>query len=601
MQPLNINEFTTEEVMDALHGRRGKIEHRLRFKVVDLEGLPIRESENVSGSIKYKADDQIKTSASLEVVDKNITLPSFATLASQISPLLWWRFGESSGTTAADSSGNTSNGTHNGAPVLAQDSLLAGDTASPSIRYTGANYTSAPHKSAYNVSQFTVLVWGNTAATSGTLFCMDDGTNQRLRIDLDGSGNVRVKLYFTTGLPLTITPEATINEGGNFFLAVSYDGAFVRIWIDAILVKNPVAETRTLKTPSVSINVGRNNQAANYWNGLVDEVMFCGSAVSSADIRKLHQSGSGNLAEIDYERDRLKITDSIKMLRAGADGEKWAEFSLGTFLLEAPVWTMTPTGLKRIINAFDQTAILVDDAIDSRYVVEEGDNYITKVQEILISSGFPLTAMQLTPTGLEFTAQRSWNVGTPKIEIINNMLEAISYNQLWFNGNGIVIVEPYIQPVNRSVEYAYSTDLLSVMEPIMERTTNRFEIPNKVIVGRSNPKTNGIEKATWTNTKFSSPTSYAKRGNRWKTFVDLNIDAADTDSLQAIADKTGIEKSQKAETVKLYTSLMPMHAHLDCVTITANRIKITGKHIQYERTFPLSPDGRMEHIYRKAY
>ncbi len=62
---------------------------------------------------------------------------TYATVVKADSPRAYWRLGETSGTSAADQSGNANTGTYGGTFTLNQSGALAGDT-DPAVRLTGS-------------------------------------------------------------------------------------------------------------------------------------------------------------------------------------------------------------------------------------------------------------------------------------------------------------------------------------------------------------------------------------------------------------------------------------------------------------------------------
>ena len=75
------------------------------------------------------------------------------------SPLSYWRLGEASGTTAADSSGANRTGSYLNTPTLGVPGALAGDTNTP-VGFNGTNeYVHVPFAAALNPASFTVEAW----------------------------------------------------------------------------------------------------------------------------------------------------------------------------------------------------------------------------------------------------------------------------------------------------------------------------------------------------------------------------------------------------------------------------------------------------------
>jgi hypothetical protein len=94
---------------------------------------------------------------------------AYSDLILSLSPVAYWRFGESSGSSAADASGNSRTGTYTGTYTLGATSLLDSDTADTAVSVAGAGYAYAAHDSAFNTSSaFTVIGTFKRSTTSGT-------------------------------------------------------------------------------------------------------------------------------------------------------------------------------------------------------------------------------------------------------------------------------------------------------------------------------------------------------------------------------------------------------------------------------------------------
>ncbi len=81
---------------------------------------------------------------------------SYSATVLQDSPLAYWRLGETSGTTAADSSGANRSGSYLASPSLNQPGALVGDT-NRSVGFNGSSqYVNVPYLAALNPAQVTV-------------------------------------------------------------------------------------------------------------------------------------------------------------------------------------------------------------------------------------------------------------------------------------------------------------------------------------------------------------------------------------------------------------------------------------------------------------
>jgi hypothetical protein len=97
----------------------------------------------------------------LEALEDRFLLSTYSTVILGDHPAAYYRLGETSGTTAFDSSGNSHDGTYLGGPTLGLPGALAGDPDT-SVQFNGVSYTAGSivdtNYSASDVS-FTIEGW----------------------------------------------------------------------------------------------------------------------------------------------------------------------------------------------------------------------------------------------------------------------------------------------------------------------------------------------------------------------------------------------------------------------------------------------------------
>ena len=84
------------------------------------------------------------------------------------SPLAYWRLGESSGSTAADASGNGRTGSFLNTPTLGTGGALTSDS-NTAVGFNGTDeYVTVPYAAALNPAQVTVEAWAYPTGGQGT-------------------------------------------------------------------------------------------------------------------------------------------------------------------------------------------------------------------------------------------------------------------------------------------------------------------------------------------------------------------------------------------------------------------------------------------------
>lgn len=292
-------------------------------------------------------------------------------------------------------------------------------------------------------------------------------------------------------------------------------------------------------------------------------------------------------------------TPTISWLRVFYNGyartktpDKWDEYPLGVFLLSTPSKHIDDGIITRNIEAYDQLQILKEDSVTGNFLIATGTLFIDAVKSILDSAG--IKHYNITYTDLQFPVDREWEGGTSKLEIINEILEAMNYQSLWFDENGYAIVHPYERADIRTATHIYRDDENSILLPAIEETYDLFSVPNRFILVVSEPDMPEM-KSIYTNDNPDSPTSTINRGRVITNYI--KADAPDQETLDALAERAAYKASQVYQTIDLDTRLMPTHSHNDIILLETN-----GQEFKYEEiawNIDLQIGSTMKHTLRR--
>ena len=208
------------------------------------------------------------------------------------NPIAYYRFEETAGTTAKDSTANANDGTYTNGVLINQAST---PNLGRAARFDGIDdYVSTPRTVSTN---FTLELWINTTAPS--LFGSNayEG-NGLLWSDVGGAANDFVMamlnngLSFFTGNPdISVTSAVAINDGRwHHLVATRTQGANVEIFVDGV----SRGTTTTNNSPldgNPSIMIGGNVLDSRYFSGLIDEVAYYPTVLSAARIRAHFEAG----------------------------------------------------------------------------------------------------------------------------------------------------------------------------------------------------------------------------------------------------------------------------------------------------------------------
>lgn len=152
------------------------------------------------------------------------------------SPLMWLKCDETSGTTAADSSGNSHPGTINGTPTLNQTKVRPGGAGSILLN-ANTKYIAVPNGSWMNVSAWTVEAWVRFSALgSGYQNIVNrDGDSTHRGWNLYSRSQKMNAFVAASGNPTDHLGSTLLAGATNYHVAMSSNGTAVKLYLNGVL------------------------------------------------------------------------------------------------------------------------------------------------------------------------------------------------------------------------------------------------------------------------------------------------------------------------------------------------------------------------------
>ena len=216
------------------------------------------------------------------------------------TPYAYWHLNETSGTTAADSSGNGRNGTYAHAilgqagpqppsfPGFWATNLAAG------FNGTNSGVSCGTAASLSGATDFSVTAWIKTTATSnGVVIQQRDGSGNGYNGEYGLSVNGTVNFYVSSNAisQFSITPAQAVNDGQWHHLAAVRSGTIGYVYIDGALAGSG-AGTERLLNPTAATYLGYDQRNGNsYFNGTIGDVAIFGQALSAAAVQGIYSAG----------------------------------------------------------------------------------------------------------------------------------------------------------------------------------------------------------------------------------------------------------------------------------------------------------------------
>lgn len=291
--------------------------------------------------------------------------------------------------------------------------------------------------------------------------------------------------------------------------------------------------------------------------------------------------------EVDWYKDRIKPWVKLRMPDGG-----WVSWPQGIFLLTSPTRKVSNSGaVWRDVSGLDQTVVLRDFSSADRYTVLAGTNYATAVRSLLAGAG--ISRMNVEPTTLTLPTDREWDPGTSRLEIVNDLLQAMAYEPITFDSEGVAVARAYVLPELRPSTYTYADDTASVTMTEAEQSFDLENVPNQWTLVVSEPDRPPL-RSQWVNDNPASPTSVPSRGRIIAVFDD-SVDAADQDTLDLITQRRAYDDTQGHLEVEFSTGLMPFHDDEDVLRLDLSRLGATMNYVESMWSMNLAAGAAMEH------
>jgi hypothetical protein len=324
------------------------------------------------------------------------------------SPAAYWRLGDTSGTTMADSSGNSRSGTYTSVN-LNQTGLLSGD-ADTAVTFSAAGGNGlVTYSSWMNSTSLTVEAWiKTTSATTQVIVCRDAQSGTRVwQLQVNSSG----KVVFTNLAGGSFTGSITVNDGVRHHIVVTYDGSAspkpIVMYVDNVADVTSTNITAMPVPTATPICVGNSNRTTTaLFAGTLDEVAFYTTVLSAARVSAHYTAGTSagiSVTALPAVAVATAPTASVSMVQ-----------NLAVTALAAAAVAAAPSAAVAFVNPTD----LAVTAQPARSVAAAPSASVSFVANV-IATATPATALAGAPlasvsfaTDVAVTALPAWSLGS---------------------------------------------------------------------------------------------------------------------------------------------------------------------------------------------
>jgi hypothetical protein len=297
-------------------------------------------------------------------------LSEYSTLVrSTASATAYWRLGETSGTSACDSVGS-STGTYRSGTTLGAPGAIVGDPDTAVALNGSSGHLTVASSAALNPSAaLTLEAWIRPESVAGNQTVLRKDGQYLVRVLAGGS--VFVRLWWTRTSYTEMVSPAVVAPGIDQHLAVTYDGARIRVFRDGAEAASLAAD-RAVASSTSTLLIGQSG-GYDWFRGVLDEVAIYAAALTPLDVATHHRVGArvpfAGPATLDarggpgsvglrWPADGSGLVASYRVYRAAADGT-WPASPIAT--LGAPASLFVDLGVANgAAQRYRVTAVATD-------------------------------------------------------------------------------------------------------------------------------------------------------------------------------------------------------------------------------------------------
>lgn len=243
----------------------------------------------------------------------------------------------------------------------------------------------------------------------------------------------------------------------------------------------------------------------------------------------------------------------------------------------------------RSVTLYSKIKTYQDDKLTTDLELPTGTLVVNEIIRLLGTNNynFPATTKLLQ-------SPKVYDLGTSKIEIINDLLSILNWNSLSVDGDGIFYSHQYTSPNDREIEIIYTDEKDQQIDPTFNDDPGMEEIYN-IFTGYCT--IDGFcYNYTYINDKEASPTSTVNIGNMCADPREFQECSSYTD-LQNKVKSWANDNSFKYHKCTFTTFINPLHGYLNCILFKNSKVNMKG--IETSWVIDSSRDS-MQHTIREA-
>lgn len=313
--------------------------------------------------------------------------------------------------------------------------------------------------------------------------------------------------------------------------------------------------------------------------------------VQFVESSELKTSMRGNFylppADVDFLTDRLRPVAVIN----GVD------YPCGVFVITSEQRVRNGGRDVLALEGYSLLYLAKQKRLEERKTLNAGVRYTTWIMLLLQECGIDRIKSKDASDYTFSVTRADWEIGTPYLDIVNELLTEIGYRPAWVDQEGYVWLSRAKNPSLEDITDTYSAGEYSVIESGYTKSTDRYGKANVFRVVCDSPDLEEPMVAVAENNVESSPFSVGKMGRILHTEQIDGIPSQE--ALQEYADRLRDESLQTEEIVEITTALLPERNAYDVVGLDHG--ELAGLYTEVEWRIPMMLGGSMYHKLRRVY
>lgn len=317
--------------------------------------------------------------------------------------------------------------------------------------------------------------------------------------------------------------------------------------------------------------------------------------VSGFEIEKFDDIEGFTSAAVYVSRCALGDVDTVPS-QPNPTNNDWVEWPLGVFMMSTPTQEAVDGVVTRSIEAYDRSKLFVDDKLTERLPLTKGQKYTDLINQVLdmVDPNLPRI---VEPSDFVVHKERELEVGLELKEVLDRLAASINYHTMQVDEDGAVVYRPYVSPSDRTPEFDYSDNEISIMYDDVAKEFDIYDIANVWIVSLSEAEGDPFH-VKLENNDPANPFSIPRRGRRIVDFREQE-EGVDPRTIMAKAKRIQFEANRQYENIEFTTLSNPLHSVNDCYTINYSDLNIKNKYTETGWEFALESGSEMTHSARR--